>query len=300
MDFLLAEDGGAEVWIVDDDIRGTREVRNSLGQVIVRLPRQASIEVEAAAYASGVMSFARPRLGYAERHPRVYRRTTSSEPPLLGQRAYPEVWRLSRTSLKNLCIDMGDIFRRVEPDQLNADSIYGHEIRNLLALACMEVESSWRAVLRANHYVPSTTKPGAAPRYTTMDYVKLAGPLRLSEYFVQLAGYSGVEPFAPFAGWDSARPTESLPWYDAYNETKHDREANFKSATLLRMIHALGAAHVMMYAQFGQCAGVGVGSIDRNDFYPVRQPTWPIEERYVPPGVLKERKAVWKDVDLPL
>ena len=299
MEILLAIDKGADVWVVDDDARGVREVRNTLGQVLAMLPRKAPVETEAAQYRVDLI-FGRPRLRYAERHPRVYRHVTEQTHHLLGQVAYPDVWRLSRTSLKNLCIDMADVFRRVEPDKLNANLIYGHEIRNLLALACMEVESSWRAVLRANHYLPATTKPGAPPRYTTADYVKLAAPLRLAEYSVQLAGYSNIDEFAPFDGWDSARPTESLPWYDAYNETKHDREANFRSATMLRMIHALGAAHVMMHAQFGQCAGVGVGSIDRNDFYVAKKPTWPLDERYVPPSVLRERSEVWKDVDLPL
>lgn len=66
------------------------------------------------------------------------------------------------------------------------------------------------------------------------------------------------------------------------------------------MIHALGASHVMMHAQFGHCAGVGVGSIDRDDFYVTQKPSWPLEERYIPPSVLKERGDPWKDVDLPL
>lgn len=296
MDIWLGDNGGADIWIVDDPTRAVREVRNTLGQVLGTLPQKASIEEEAAERHPGVR-FGRPQLGLAARHPRVYRRDTDGS--LLGQVAYVDAWRMSRTALKNLCLDMADIFRRVEPDQSNADTIYGHEIRNLLALACMEVESSCRAVLKANHYVPPGTKP--VPRFTTNDYVKLLGPLRLDEYVVRLIGHPAIDTFSPFTGWDATKPTESLPWYAAYNETKHDREANFRSATLLRTIHALGAAQVMMHAQFGQCAGLGVGSIDRDDFYLVRSPAWPLEERYIPPAVLAGRgRGSWRDVDLQL
>ena len=208
MDIWLADKNGADLWIVDDDARAAREVRNTLGQVLSTLPRKAPIELEAAEREPGVR-FMRPRLGYAERHPRVYRHCTDHT--LLGQFAYPEAWRMSRTSLKNLCIDMGDIFRRVEPDKINADTIYGHEIRNLLALACMEVESSWRAVLKANHYTTAGGKAGSPPRYSTNDYVKLAGPLRLREYAVQLSGHHKIDPFAPFAGWSRANRHHDLP-----------------------------------------------------------------------------------------
>jgi hypothetical protein len=286
----LGENGGADVWIVDDDVRATREIRNTHGQVLQKLPRKATAEEEAAPWFPGV-KFVKPKLGYAARHPRVYRRADGHGHPLYGQFAFPEAWRMSRSSLKNLCIDMADIFRRVEPDQVNADTIYGHEIRNLLALACMEVEAGWRAVLKANNY-------GGTGRYSTNDYVKLAAPLRLAEYTVRLSSHPKIDPFAPFAGWNAARPTASLPWYDAYNETKHDREANFRSATLMQMIHALGASHVMMHAQFGHCAALGVGSVDRDDFYLMHEPSWPIEERYIPPDVLKEMGATWTDVDL--
>ena len=39
--------------------------------------------------------------------------------------------------------------------------------------------------------------------------------------------------------------------YDAYNKTKHDRESNLRYATLENAVHAVGAAIVMFFAQFG-------------------------------------------------
>ena len=52
------------------------------------------------------------------------RGSTGRTPAGLDKRAYADAWRMSRTSFKNLCIDMGDILRRVEPDQSNAGTIY--------------------------------------------------------------------------------------------------------------------------------------------------------------------------------
>jgi hypothetical protein len=285
--------GESDVWIVDQD-NGTREVRNTLGHVLHTLPKADTAQVEGSARYPGVI-FTRPRLGFAERHPRMFRACTDHT--LMGQfGTFHDEWQMSRRAIKNLCLDMGEIFRRVEPDGNNADAIYGHEIRNMLALACMEVESSLKAILKVNHY-PKAHKPGRPTRYDTNDYVRLHKPLRLEEYTVRLSGYANIALFAPFAGWDINDPTRSLRWYDAYNETKHDREANFKAATLLQMIHALGAAHVMMHAQFGQCAATGMGSTDQDDFYVTAHPQWPLEERYIPPSPVGTSRAHRAPVD---
>lgn len=57
-------------------------------------------------------------------------------------------------------------------------SAYGHDIRNLLILACTEVETHWRAILTANGITKS--------RFDTNDYVKLAEPMELGEYAISL------------------------------------------------------------------------------------------------------------------
>lgn len=53
-------------------------------------------------------------------------------------------------------------FQTVEPTSAN-QSTYGHRVRELLLISCMEVEASWAAVLRENGHVRT--------RYTTTDYV---------------------------------------------------------------------------------------------------------------------------------
>lgn len=148
----------------------------------------------------------------------------------------------SLAALKILVQSMMHLFDTIEPVQAH-EEVYGHRVRELLLLACMETESSWSSVLRANEYNGN--------RWTTQDYVKLQAPLVLDTFTVSLTRFPGWADFSPFAGWNAGQPTESLPWYDAYNNTKHNREAGFSSAELKHAVSAVGAAVVMHYVQFG-------------------------------------------------
>ena len=167
----------------------------------------------------------------------------------IDQKAFTQ----SFVALKLLLAKMQDIFETVEPGPSNLQT-YGHKIRELLLLAAMEVEASWAAVLKANGYVRD--------RFTTNDYVKLLKPMRLDSFNLTLRSYPDFPGFTPFKDWDAAQPTKSLEWYDAYNKTKHDREQNLGVATLERAVHAVGAAVVMFYAQFGY--GIPIGQ-DKSD-----------------------------------
>ncbi len=148
----------------------------------------------------------------------------------------------SFVALKILLAKMEDVFETVEPSQSNL-TVYGHKIREILLLAAMEVEASWAAVLKVNNY------PGS--RFSTNDYVKLLQPMLLDSFKLTLRSYPKFPAIIPFKGWDPQSPTKSLDWYDAYNQTKHDREAHLDAATLGRAVNAVGAAAVMFYAQFG-------------------------------------------------
>lgn len=155
----------------------------------------------------------------------------------------------SFVALRILLRKLEELFQTVEPVAANA-AVYGHRIREILLLSCMEVESSWAAVLKENGY-------SIRGNLSTNDYVKLFQPMMLDGYQLSLQSYSSYPPFSPFAGWSARKPTESLSWYDAYNKTKHDREENLKHGTLDNAIHSVGAAVVMFYAQFGFRFGVG-------------------------------------------
>ncbi len=154
----------------------------------------------------------------------------------------------SFVSLRILLSKLEDLFETVEPCRDNLNT-YGLKIREVILLACMEVESSWTAVLKENNYSNSS-------RLTTKDYVKLKQAMFLDAYELSLQSYPGFPSLTPFKNWDLARPTESLVWYDAYNRTKHDREENLRFATLENAVYAVGATVVMFYAQFGPNFGL--------------------------------------------
>ena len=146
-------------------------------------------------------------------------------------------------SLRILLNKLANLFETIEPTETNL-STYGHKIREVLLLACMEVESSWTAVLKENQY-------SVSGRLTTKDYVKLALPMFLDGYELPLNSYPHITGCSPFKDWKESNPTVSLIWYNAYNKTKHNREENLKFATLFNTINAVAAAVVMFHAQFG-------------------------------------------------
>ncbi|MEQ1754689.1 MAG: hypothetical protein ABL973_11210 [Micropepsaceae bacterium] len=135
------------------------------------------------------------------------------------------------------------ICRTIHPSIETFDT-YGHDIRNLLILACTEIEMYWRGVLVANGVIKT--------RFSTNEYVGLLHAMKLNEYAVSFPQYPWLEPIAPFKEWGSTiRPTQDLRWYDSYNAIKHDRENQFSKATLLHAFEALGACYIMMAASFG-------------------------------------------------
>lgn len=180
----------------------------------------------------------------------------------------------SVNQLSILVTNIKSIFHSVEPDQNNI-GVYGHLVRNTLLLAAMEFENECKGVLTANGYTPS----GGPTRWSTADFIKVLNPLRLTEYELQLGYYPAIQPRSPFVGWNDQAPTQSLPWYDAYNAVKHDRESNFHRATMEHAIDAVCACAIMLAAQY---------RLIRNwkdqigDFFLFRKhPDWPIEQRYV-------------------
>ncbi|MEQ8924340.1 MAG: hypothetical protein RLO81_00930 [Fulvivirga sp.] len=137
-----------------------------------------------------------------------------------------------------------DVFKYVEPQKSNLD-VFGFKIRELLLLSCMEVESSFKAILRAHSYSKE------ADRLSTKDYIKLLNPLKLDHYKIQLIHYPEIEVVSPFSLWDKKKESKSLPWYNAYNMTKHNREEHLCYAKLSFAIESVCAAVILLCAQFG-------------------------------------------------
>lgn len=199
----------------------------------------------------------------------------------------------SFVALRILLSKLESLFETVEPSEPNLPT-YGHKIREILLLACMEVESSWSAILKENGY--STGR-----RFTTNDYVKLSGPMLLDGYSLSLQSYPSFPEFAPFKDWNASNPTTSLSWYDAYNKTKHDREGNLNVGTLDNAVRAVGAAVVMFLAQFGFNFGTGDQKIPliRNIFRIGTKDLKKYEKEYYIPNIQgSEGAASWDWVAL--
>lgn len=167
-----------------------------------------------------------------------------------------------------------EIFRYIEPSEENKKS-FGHKTRELLILVCTEVESAWRAVLVEN-------SENQKANYTTNDYVRVKEPLNLDRWAVGLFNYPNLPPFRPFEGWDPESATKSLPWYDAYNAVKHDREAQFSQATLENLLNATAALHIMQLAQWGPETYSRWHGNESSPFGLIAWPEYPVSEMYIP------------------
>lgn len=64
------------------------------------------------------------------------------------------------------------IFQTVHPDEANFN-VYGHDIRNLLILACTEVEAQWRGILTANGLENK--------KFSTKEYFALKDAMKLDQ-----------------------------------------------------------------------------------------------------------------------
>lgn len=152
--------------------------------------------------------------------------------------------RIAEQALLLLIQRLDELLLYVEPTPASLSS-YGHKSRELLILACTEVEGQWK------HHLDRAGVQPQGSRFTTNDYVKLQQPLYLEQFEISLPLYGQLGPFRPFQGWTDQASTQSLPWYDAYNRTKHDPVAQFSAATLQACLFAMCAALVMFAVRFG-------------------------------------------------
>lgn len=136
-----------------------------------------------------------------------------------------------------------DIFLTLEPTGPGLRA-YGPRTRELLLLACTEVEAYWA------YYMRLAGESSSARGWTTSDYARLCEPLHLREYRIELQPYPGAPRVRPFFGWDVAAPTRSLGWYDAYNRAKHDARVNASAATVEACIEAVAAVLALFCSRF--------------------------------------------------
>jgi hypothetical protein len=152
--------------------------------------------------------------------------------------------RLAEQRLLLLMQRLDELLLFVEPTSTSL-AVFSHKSRELLILACTAIEAQWR-------YFLELAGVAAPPHgFRTSDYVKLRSPLFLEEFQVAFPRYDAIEPVRPFHSWDNQKPTQSISWYNAYNEAKHDGLSQLSSATLLACIEAVAANIALFSVRFG-------------------------------------------------
>jgi hypothetical protein len=136
--------------------------------------------------------------------------------------------------------DVLRLFQFVEPADKNL-ATYSFRIHELLLRTCVEVEANCKAILLENGYA----RPGD---WDMTDYRKLEGSHRLSSYRVTIPIWAGSRNVRnPFSAWTSG---QGLPWYQAYNRTKHDRHTMLPEATFDQLLDAISGLVVLLASQF--------------------------------------------------
>ncbi len=129
-----------------------------------------------------------------------------------------------------------EILLFIEPSE-DGLKAYSHKIRELLFLACSDLESTLKKY-----------KFGKNERMS--DYIEILKFVDLTKYKISLVGYAKPYKCSPFENWGKNKASQSLPWYEAYNKIKHNREENFHFATLENCINAIAANLIMFAVRF--------------------------------------------------
>jgi hypothetical protein len=180
--------------------------------------------------------------------------------------------------------DLQELFDHVEPADKNLEC-YSYRIHALLLRACVEVEANCKAILKENGYSKKDD-------WNMNDYKKIERTHLLSQYEVKVPNWTGTKSVhIPFSAWSTG---SSLPWYAAYNTTKHDRHSEFEKATFGHLLEACCGLLVILSAQFetndfspsNSVLALKDGSSDGMEsgiggFFRVRFPSnWPADQRY--------------------
>lgn len=218
-------------WIVSTGLTATEKKTGSLTDWVSRVFGADQIKPANYLVGSAVAGVWRPALYYQSEVLQALGNSENNQ-------------QTAEQALRLLVERLDELLLYIEPDA-NGLKAYSHKTRELLILACTEVENTWKHYMRLAGATPVT-----GGDLTTKDYARLVGPLFLSEFEISLKPYGIVPPMRPFFGWNLAAPTRSLPWYDAYNKTKHDRSTHFGEATLHNCLMAIAANLTLFCVRF--------------------------------------------------
>lgn len=166
--------------------------------------------------------------------------------------------------------DMKDVFKVVAPRH-NQFSVYGHAIRNIIILACTELDARMQSLLAKNGVEPNGNY------FVMKDYFKLKEALKLNEYKLSFYRYGDLGSFSPFSTWKNDK---QLSWYQAYNHIKHNREKHLAEAKLFNAINAIMAYAIILIAQYGYRNNLWQETVGKI-IHIEKEPMWDLEDFYI-------------------
>jgi hypothetical protein len=146
--------------------------------------------------------------------------------------------------------ELQSIFEYLEPSD-ECRSAYSYRIHALLMRTCIEVEANFKAILEENTFTPPPRRS-----LNMTDYRKVDATHHLSSYELLLPIWNGTPPtLRPFEPWKASRGLPnprgvSLPWYQAYNASKHARQDEFRKANFENLVMAVAGLLVVISSQF--------------------------------------------------
>ena len=162
--------------------------------------------------------------------------------------------------------ELQSIFEYLEPSD-ECRPAYSYRIHALLMRTCIEVEANFKAILEENTFTPPSRRS-----LNMTDYRKVDVTHHLSSYEVMLPIWNGTPPtLNPFQRWKAGRGPR-LPWYQAYNASKHDRHDEFKKANFENLVMAVAGLLVLISSQFRDqdfTAGSAALGVSGHDYHPM-------------------------------
>ena len=171
--------------------------------------------------------------------------------------------------LEIILSDLSEVFKVVAPHH-NQFSVFGHAVRNIIILACTELDAKMQSILANNRVAPN------GQYFEMKDYFKLKKALRLSEYKMSFYRYGDLGTFSPFSMWENDK---QLYWYQAYNHIKHNREKHFAEAKLYNGINAIMAYAIILIAQYGYRNDLWRETVGKI-IHVEKEPKWALEDLY--------------------
>ena len=145
--------------------------------------------------------------------------------------------------------DLLRLFQFVEPSDTNLIA-YSYRMHELLMRTCIEIEANFKAILKENIFNPTDRNGDPIPeqRWNIGHYRKVNKTHHLSAYRVHIPIWEGTNSvYQPFKQWATST---DLPWYQAYNKSKHDRRTAFKEANFENLLNSVGGLLVLLSSQF--------------------------------------------------